>query len=111
MNDLTLFELGDYVAVPLIRNIQADFLAFHLANPWLYDALVKLAREISHPGHARIGIGMLFEVIRWQWMRQTVDGASDFKMNNNYRSRYARLIMDREPDLADVFQTRVLRAA
>jgi hypothetical protein len=110
MNDLTLFELGEWVSVPLTRNIQADFLAFHLANPWVYAGLVALARDLTARGHDRIGIGMLFEVMRWQWHRLATS-PTEFKLNNNYRSRYARLIMDCEPDLADVFETRELRAA
>jgi hypothetical protein len=34
----------------------------------------------------------------------------DFKLNNNYHSRYARLIMEREPGLDGFFETRGLRS-
>ena len=91
-------------------SIAEQFAAFHESNPWVYDALVELARDLLNRGRERVGIGMLFEVLRWHYQRNTTDPGSDFKLNNNYRSRYARLIMAAEPDLRRVFETRRLRA-
>lgn len=108
MTQPSLFDLTNMVFQPE-ANITDRFEAFHQANPWVYRWLVNEARRLHQAGHTRIGIGMLFEVLRWDWMRQTVAG--DFKLNNNYRSRYARLIMEQERDLAGVFETRMLRAA
>jgi hypothetical protein len=90
--------------------IEEAFEAFHAANPWVYDALVRLARDLSRRGRHVMGIGMLFEVLRWHWYRTTDDPHSEFKLNNNYRSRYARLIMRRERDLDGIFNLRELRA-
>lgn len=109
----TLFDDGLVpVFVPFVptTSIEADFQAFHAANPWVYTALVRLARDLVERGHRRIGIGMLFEVLRWQWALATVDEASEFKLNNNYRSRYARMIMARNNSLDGVFETRTLTA-
>lgn len=92
-------------------SIEADFRQFHALNPKVYHSLVKLARDLHERGRRRIGIGMLFEVLRWQHAMSTVDPGSEFKLNNNYRSRYARLIMDQEPDLDEIFETRELTAA
>jgi hypothetical protein len=91
--------------------IEERFQAFHQANPWVYAALVRLARRRTAAGIRRIGIGMLFEVLRWEWQGATTDPNAEWKLNNNYRSRFARLIMDNEPDLAGVFETRELKAA
>lgn len=86
------------------------FQAFHEENPEIYGELVNLARSARARGRARLGIGHLFEVIRWQRMMRTNDpNGGDLKLNNNYRSRYARLLMEREPDLADLFETRELK--
>lgn len=107
---LTLFDVEQYVPVDRTGlTIQQAFMAFHRANPWVYNALVALAHDMVDRGHSRIGIGMLAEVIRWHYYRQTDDPSSGFKLNNNYRSRYARMIAAREPALADVFETRELR--
>lgn len=89
-------------------SIQLRFEAFHRANPWVYDALVQLARDLRARGHHKIGIGMLFEVLRWQYMRSTV--GDEFKLNNSYRSRYSRLIESREDDLLGVFEKRELKS-
>lgn len=87
-----------------------EFIAFHRANPHVYDELVRLARDLKDRGHTKIGIGMLFEVLRWQRMMHTSDPHSSFKLNNNYRSRYARRIMRREEDLAGFFEIRRLHS-
>ena len=89
--------------------LQARFEGFHAANPRVYSTLVQLAREARAVGQATVGIGMLWEVMRWK-LSLAVTTSSAFKLNNNHRSRYARLIMAQEPDLADVFETRELRA-
>lgn len=92
-------------------SIQDSFLRFHEANPWVYVALCRLARDLLERGQTKIGIGMLWEVLRWQHARATQDAKSTFKLNNNLRSRYVRLLMDQEKDLAGVFDVRALQAA
>jgi hypothetical protein len=87
--------------------IEEAFWRFHELNPHVYARLVQLARDLKARGRRRIGIGMLFEVLRWHHL-STVGDADGFKLNNNYRALYARLIMHREPDLAGVFHTREL---
>lgn len=81
---------------------------FHTNNPEVYVELVTLARELVERGHRKLGIGMLWEVIRWQRFLGDV-GDDHYKLNNVYRSRYSRLIMAQELDLAGVFDTRELR--
>lgn len=88
---------------------ESDFWTFHADNPQVYTRLVSLARRLVERGHSTIGIGMLFEVLRWHHAMTTNDAASDFKLNNNYRALYARLIMTREGDLDGVFRTRELQ--
>lgn len=115
---LTLFDLPDGIRIEAPKDrrherrlsIAEAFMEFHRANPWVYDALVELARDLVRRGRRRIGIGMLFEVLRWHYQRATDDPSSDFRLNNNYRSRYARLIMATEPDLSRAFHTRRLRS-
>ncbi len=88
--------------VPLER----AFWVFHRANPEVYARLVALARQwrAQHPGK-KVGIGMLFEVLRWEAALETT---GRFKLNNSTRSFYARLIMTEERDLRGVFVTRKL---
>ena len=92
------------------HKIDDRFARFHHDNPHVYDELVRLARRAKDRGHKTIGIELLFAVIRWERMMSTRD-ASGFKLNDHYTSRYARMMMEREPDLAGMFRTRKLRAA
>jgi hypothetical protein len=105
----TLFDDDPRFAPVEVQHLTIDeaFAVFHEANPWVYKALVRLARRYLTTGRTRIGAKALFEVLRWEWSMATVD--DEFKLNNNFTSRYARLIMATEPDLADVFEVRELR--
>lgn len=91
------------------HTIEQDFWTFHAANPHVYRRLVVLARELVGRGHTKLGIGMLFEVLRWQSMLATALDHTGLLLNNSYRSYYAREIMRREPDLDGAFETRRLR--
>jgi hypothetical protein len=108
----SLFD-GDPRFAPVAPQPTIDeaFRAFHAANPWVYAALVKLARQAVKDGHKRVGMKMLWEVLRWEWTRQSVTTDGEWRMNNSFTSRYARLIAANEADLVDVFETRALRAA
>lgn len=81
---------------------------FDKRNPQVYKQLVKLARELHHRGHKKIGIQMLIEVVRWQSLIRTE--GDDFKINNNFGARYARKIMTENSDLDGIFDTRGLRS-
>lgn len=101
--------MTDQLTLPLDGSkLDQAFAEFHRDNPHVYDALVRLSRQAVGVGRTRVGMKMLFEVLRWEHFIQTTD--PDFKLNNNYTSRYARLIMDQEPDLAGIFDLRTLRS-
>lgn len=108
MSDTTLLDL---IETEHLDSIQSRFEAFDALNPWVYRRLVEMTYDLVNRGHHRIGIAMLFEVLRWQTMMSTTDPShSGFKLNNDYRSRYARKIMADHPALAGVFETRGLTA-
>ena len=106
---LTLFDTAPLFVTPArASTIEGAFEAFHEANPWVYDALARLAYDLVARGRGKLGIAMLWEVLRWQYAIATTDDSSAFKLNNNFRSRYARRLMDNEPVLRGVFETRAL---
>jgi hypothetical protein len=88
--------------------IQERFEMFHAENPWVLRAYEKLAADWVAKGNRRLGIGMLTEIIRWQYGRQTT--GVQFKIDNDFRSRYVRVIMERNPGWSTLFETRKLRA-
>ena len=89
-------------------SIEDQFQAFDEANPKVYDMLKDMALELKRVGVKRWGIAGLFEVLRRDYALKTNGGK--FKLNNNYRSHYARALMAREPQLEGFFETRKLRS-
>lgn len=91
------------------NSIFARFQRFHVNNPEVYNNLVRLAREFRSKGsnHNRtMGIGMLYEVLRWNYYL-SIDSIEEYRLSNDFRASYARLIMATEPDLKDAFNTRI----
>lgn len=92
--------------------LDEQFWSFHTKHPDVYLQLRDLCDEWRSHGGARWSIKGAFEVLRWQ---RHIDGLPDeheaFLLNNNYTSRYARLLMELNPDLAGIFETRELHAS
>jgi hypothetical protein len=107
----TLFDEPPVYVRPDQRtaSLEEQFEAFHQANPWVATALLRLAREGVARGRTRLGIGQLWEVLRWEADRVTGSPVK-LHLNNNHRSRYARLLVRMDPGLDGVFETRELRS-
>ena len=86
------------------------FEEFHQANPHVYINLEALAEKLIRRGQKHIGIGYLFEILRYETFMRTEDPDSDYKLNNNYRSRYARLLLERRPEWTEIISVRNLRS-
>ena len=82
-------------------NRAEQFAAFHKANPDVYTQLHKYALDARAAGRGRIGIAMLIERFRWYTYTETTD--PEFKVANNHKPYYARLLMRNDPRLADLF--------
>ncbi|WP_324787008.1 hypothetical protein [Streptomyces sp. H51] len=91
------------------QSIQQRFEAFHALNPWVLRHLEVLTANCVTDGFTRVGIGMLFELLRWRYGQATQGDA--FRLNSNFRSRYVRLLIERHPEWVHLFETRALRAA
>lgn len=87
--------------------IQEHFESFHKHNPHVYAALKSLALQMLSNGVRRYGIKGLFEILRWQFSLQTNGEA--FRLPNNFTSRYARLLIQQEPQLEGFFELCELR--
>lgn len=104
--------LPDLVASPAgtsLLPIQQRFARFHADNPHVYEELRRMALDLIGQGHRRLSIDMLYQVLRWSALRTRSDD-SGYKLNDHYRSRYARLLADSVPELADAFELRRLTA-
>jgi hypothetical protein len=101
MNQINLFDRKG--------SLQERFERFHADNPHVFTLLVRLSREWKAAGHKRCAIDVLFGRLRWDIGIKTV--GDDFRVNNDFRSRYSRKIMAECPDLDGFFEVRELRAA
>lgn len=93
-------------ANPNGRTIHDAFVAFHSANPQVYETLRRMALTMRRRGVKQFGIAALFEVLRYEAALRTA--GDEFKLNNSYRSFYARLLMEEESELTGFFETRTL---
>lgn len=88
--------------------LDSRFQTFHQENPQVYRELATLAKQALERGRSNIGIKMLIEVIRWN--RYLTTTGDEYKINNSYTSRYARLLVQDYPEMRDLFETRELRS-
>jgi hypothetical protein len=101
-------DLAPVRPVPRGLSIDEAFEIFHRENPHIYRNLRVLALAAVRSGRPRVGIRLLWEQLRWQYTMNTKHDERDYAMNDHYHSRYARLLMRQEPELAGVFETRRL---
>jgi hypothetical protein len=88
--------------------INERFLAFHEANPAVYADLLRLALETKASGHTKYAIEELYARLRWErWIKTS--GGEDFKLNDHFTSRYARMLMQLNPELDGFFETRRIK--
>jgi len=88
----------------LAPHIVKSFWKYHTDNPHVFTLFSKYAYELKSKGRKHYGVGVITERIRWHIAVETT--GDDFKINNNYRSCYARLLIIHDRSFADFFQTR-----
>lgn len=91
------------------RTIQERFEDFHGRHPEVYAYLVALCFELQRRGFRHYGVRSLWERARWHFQVEK-DLGEEFKLNDHYHSRYARLIMSKHPELNGFFELRELRS-
>jgi len=88
--------------------LESRFRQYLYDNPTFIPRLAELAREWKARGFASISVDMLFHQLRIE--RWIADGNDQFKVNNSYSSRAARLLMQTYPDLDGFFRVRSLHS-
>lgn len=91
------------------KTLAQAFWEFERKNPAVYRRLVALARKAKEKGITRYSVDALFHVLRWEIAIET-RSEDEFTLNDHHTAFYARLIMDREPDLQGFFKLRTRRA-
>jgi hypothetical protein len=90
--------------------IDAKFWEYHKNNPIVFKAFKRFAEEVKRRGFDTYSAKAIFERVRWHISFETIS-EDGFKLNNNYTSRYARLLVLEVPEFDGFFRTRTLKTA
>jgi hypothetical protein len=93
----------DLFSPPQTR-LEREFQEFNAQNPHVYLELERRAARLIRAGVRRIGIALLYESARYDHAVQT--NGEPFKLNNNHRAFYARMLIQRNPAWAGIIETR-----
>lgn len=85
-------------------NVVESFCSYHVENPQVWNLLIKFAKQLKAAGRNSYSIVSIFERIRWHAAVET--NGDQFKLNNNYRSCYARMLMAKHPEFEGMFELR-----
>jgi hypothetical protein len=100
----------DSLSPALRKTIEERFRAFHAANPAIYKCILQLIKERFLRGSLRQGMKAMWEQLRWRIATGNVQLASGFNFNNDFTSRYARLVVAEFPAYRGLFELRKLSA-
>ena len=87
-------------------HVEEAFRRFHRENPHVYERLKRLAFKLKVRGVDRWGMKALYEILRYEEAVATNSPAALYRLNNNFTALYARMLMEREPDLEGFFEVR-----
>lgn len=89
----------------LNQEIVRKFLGYHAQNPDIYVLFKKFSFELLEAGRKHYSAQAIVERIRWHYAIDR-SGSDDFKINNNYRPCYARLLILENPIFEGFFELR-----
>ena len=85
---------------------KAEFIQFQRDNPSVYPKFRMLAVKLKAKGIGASHLGGL----RYEMALKSVTTGEKYALNNNFTSRFARKLMDEEPEeFAGFFETRTLK--
>ena len=89
------------------KTIFEKYLEWDRANPEFYELFKRFTLQLLRAGRNNIGSALIMERIRWETMLRT--SGEPFKVNNNYKSIYARRFMRDFPQHEGCFRIRELK--
>lgn len=105
MSDAPLFDRK----TPMSAKFGAWLASEHGAT--MVSECQRAIRKLRARGFTRYGIGALWEAARFSAALRLGPDAEGFKLNNNYRSRMARHLIQLDPTLEGFFQLRELKTS
>lgn len=90
-------------------NYDAKFVAFHDANAWVFEAIIRDARKLKEAGFSGVGMRYLFERQRYTPEAKQHRDANPgilYGLNNDFATWYGRLAEATHKDLEGLFRLR-----
>ncbi len=100
-----MFLARELRLVALKSDICAKFYAYHAANPDVADLFLTAARTLRDRNRQRYGISALTEEVRWG-NKAEIQRTDAFKISNDHRACYARLVLMRDESLCGFLSLR-----
>lgn len=94
---------------PLTLSERCD--EFMRENPHVIGLIEDMIEHSIRQGKTRIAIGKVVEDLRDDKDFVTKRGFSEFKFNNDYRSRYSDAVIARHPEWDSIIERRARKAA
>ncbi len=91
------------------KTIEEAFTKFHHDNPVVYDYFKRYVQQVLAAGKKVSSSKMIINRIRWEIYIE-LNSVEDFKINDAFTSRYARLYINEHPQHAEIFNLRELRS-
>lgn len=91
------------------RTIDDAFRQFDREHPEVFRLFRDYAEQIRGRGFSRYSSDAILHRIRWWHHVEQAD--REFKINDHFSSRYARLLIEVDPTFAGFFELRRLRSA
>lgn len=83
--------------------IEQRFDRFHADNPHVFEEMLRLARARLTRGETFISVKALWEELRTTLKARSAEG---YRLNNSFTACYGRALLEAEPALAGVIETR-----
>jgi len=87
--------------------IARKWLAWHKANPQVYELFVRFTLSAINRGHSKLSAWLIINRIRWETVVETQ--GEDFKISNDSIAYYSRLFMYHYPEYAGFFRIKPLK--
>lgn len=84
-----------------MKSRQENFAQYHAAHPEVYRRIVELTREAKAKGRRKLGARAVMAAICFERMDQGLP-----QVSLEHATFYARLIMETEPGLSEIFRIR-----
>ena len=82
------------------------FREYDKEHPQVWTLFIKFSLSLIYRGFKNYGAVAVMNRIRWETDKPNVDGASEFKINNNFIPFYARKFMEHFSQYEGFFRTR-----